>query len=356
MVQTCVFHGRDIVSLSGKCVFLLCNELVRTEMLIFNCHQCSCQQADRANKWPENFLFNSGRCCRNSVKFWWLCFKTQRKEFSIGVGNYKTKRKEMRSHTEPKLKQKRKLDLSLMFVVDYSSQRSWGKVIFLHLSVILLTGGVCTHPRADAPLDRHPSRADTLRADNPLGRHAPFPLHSACWDTVNKRAVRILLECNLVLWSFCMSFDLFRFRSHFCLAWICPFQVEWINRFSKKLFFRSRIQDKNVITAAVVQNCLFQCIITTSWCTFFEAKQPISIKLEKWRMKTVKCGHVSHKTSRIEQTLNNSIYQYSSCNVQWAGLTCVLWVQTCSTPGTPAWVLPHNWNNIIICETMEAIC
>ena len=24
------------------------------------------------------------------------------------------------------------------------------------------------------------------------------PLHSACWDTVNKRAVCILLECNLV--------------------------------------------------------------------------------------------------------------------------------------------------------------
>ena len=35
----------------------------------------------------------------------------------------------------------------------------------------------------------------------PLGRCTPWagtPLISACWDTVNKRAVRILLECILV--------------------------------------------------------------------------------------------------------------------------------------------------------------
>ena len=45
------------------------------------------------------------------------------------------------------------------------------------------------------------------RANVPLGRHAPgqtrlwadTPLHSACWDTVNKWAVRILLKCILVL-------------------------------------------------------------------------------------------------------------------------------------------------------------
>ena len=35
----------------------------------------------------------------------------------------------------------------------------------------------------------------TLWADTPLIRHPP--LRSACWDTVNKREVRILLECNL---------------------------------------------------------------------------------------------------------------------------------------------------------------
>ena len=28
------------------------------------------------------------------------------------------------------------------------------------------------------------------------------PPRSACWNTVNKRVVRILLECNLVIYSF----------------------------------------------------------------------------------------------------------------------------------------------------------
>ena len=53
-------------------------------------------------------------------------------------------------------------------------------------------------PRVDTPPSRHP------RADTPPGRHTPAqcmlgytPLHSAFWDTVNKRAVRIRLECIL---------------------------------------------------------------------------------------------------------------------------------------------------------------
>ena len=44
----------------------------------------------------------------------------------------------------------------------------WGKVIFLHLSVIVFTGGV------------------------------PGQVHPRLGDTGNKRAVRILLECILV--------------------------------------------------------------------------------------------------------------------------------------------------------------
>ena len=53
--------------------------------------------------------------------------------------------------------------------------------MFLHLSVILFTGGL------PAPLSPgRPPWADT-------------PLRSACWDTVNKRAGRILLECILVI-------------------------------------------------------------------------------------------------------------------------------------------------------------
>ena len=117
--------------------------------------------------------------------------------------------------------------------------------MFLHLSVILSTGGcpwahtpqADTHwadkpPQADTPLGRHP-QADTPWSDNPPGRHPPGqtppwadilrqtpprqthihlgrhpcpvrtgihnpPLHSTCWDTVNKQALHILLECIIV--------------------------------------------------------------------------------------------------------------------------------------------------------------
>ena len=132
------------------------------------------------------------------------------------------------------------------------------KVIFLHLSVILFTGGVSASvhagiphlpPRADTPLgadtpwSRHPPRSrhpleqtppprrDPPRADtpweqtppradtpqeqtppwsrqNPQSRHPPRSRHppgantppprSRFWHTVNERPVRILLECILV--------------------------------------------------------------------------------------------------------------------------------------------------------------
>ena len=67
----------------------------------------------------------------------------------------------------------------------YRPQRSCGKVMFLHLSVILSTGGCL----ADTPPGRHPPRADTLppRADTPPpetatagdGTH-PTGMHSCC--------------------------------------------------------------------------------------------------------------------------------------------------------------------------------
>ena len=91
---------------------------------------------------------------------------------------------------------------------NYRPQRSWGKVMFLQASVILLTGGGAwpgppgpgtppprhtpqahpptRHPRHTPPT-RHPPRPGTLPpGENMLG------------DTINVRAVRILLECNLV--------------------------------------------------------------------------------------------------------------------------------------------------------------
>ena len=59
----------------------------------------------------------------------------------------------------------------------------WGKVMFLHLSVILSTRGWCTpplgrHPQPDTPgqtpLGRYPPCADTPWADTPpLGRRLP---------------------------------------------------------------------------------------------------------------------------------------------------------------------------------------
>ena len=54
------------------------------------------------------------------------------------------------------------------------------------MSVILFTGGVSANPlpRADTPGQTPPGQTP--------------PMRSACWDTINYRAVRILLECILV--------------------------------------------------------------------------------------------------------------------------------------------------------------
>ena len=58
--------------------------------------------------------------------------------------------------------------LMLKSITSYSPQRSFGKVIFLHLSAILFTGVGCLphlpgrYPWADTPLGRHPW-ADTPR-------------------------------------------------------------------------------------------------------------------------------------------------------------------------------------------------
>ena len=79
-------------------------------------------------------------------------------------------------------------------VYYYRPQRSWGKVIFSQASVILFTGGgVClsacwdTTPPGPGP----PPGTRHL----PGTRHPP-PEQSILGDTVNERAVCILLECN----------------------------------------------------------------------------------------------------------------------------------------------------------------
>ena len=111
--------------------------------------------------------------------------------------------------------------------IYYRPQRSWGKVIFSQACVILFTGGVCLSACWDTtpppgpgiplgpgtppgpgtlfPRTRHPPGPGTP----PGTRHPPpsrtrhprsrSPLaQSMLGDTVNARAVRILLECNLV--------------------------------------------------------------------------------------------------------------------------------------------------------------
>ena len=69
----------------------------------------------------------------------------------------------------------------------YRPQTKFVKVMFLHLSV-----SHSVHGRGGGvPGQVHP-QAGTLP-----GRY--ITPASACWDTVNKRAVRILMECILVV-------------------------------------------------------------------------------------------------------------------------------------------------------------
>ena len=63
--------------------------------------------------------------------------------------------------------------------------------MFLQVCVILFTGGEYRHP----PDQVHPPGPGT----------PPLPPQSLLRDTVNTRAVRILLECNLVLCPFTLS-------------------------------------------------------------------------------------------------------------------------------------------------------
>ena len=105
--------------------------------------------------------------------------------------------------------------------------------MFSQVSVILLTGGVClsacwdthppeqtppgadkprtdTPPRADTPLEQTPPESRHSPKQTPLGADTPWEQtppgqtdrhthpQSMLGDTVNVRAVRILLECNLV--------------------------------------------------------------------------------------------------------------------------------------------------------------
>ena len=71
----------------------------------------------------------------------------------------------------------------------YRPQRSWGKVVFLHVSVTLFTGGLphCMLGYTPGTRGRHPAGADPPRADTPsTGADPPStrhpPQHRACWE------------------------------------------------------------------------------------------------------------------------------------------------------------------------------
>ena len=89
----------------------------------------------------------------------------------------------------------------------YSPQTKFAKVMFLHVSVILSTGGVClsacwdTTPPSRQPLP--PSRGAGITPEQapPRSRQTP-PKQCMLGDTTNKRAVCILLECILVVFVF----------------------------------------------------------------------------------------------------------------------------------------------------------
>ena len=89
------------------------------------------------------------------------------------------------------------------------------KVIFLHLSVILFTGGVSSRENLPAwrtppssenppcqgeppPTRENPPGPDPPGPEPPPGPDPPSPPGSRLQHTVNERPVRILLECILV--------------------------------------------------------------------------------------------------------------------------------------------------------------
>ena len=105
-------------------------------------------------------------------------------------------------------------------VLFYRPQRSWGKVMFLHVCVILFTGGWCypsMHCRwyPSMPCSRSPGRgACSWGGSAPKGGSAPggSAPRGAWWRPPLGqllRAVHILLECILVwtaeAWNFMFS-------------------------------------------------------------------------------------------------------------------------------------------------------
>ena len=93
-----------------------------------------------------------------------------------------------------------------MFLFHYRPQKICEGYVFTHVCLYTEEEYLDRYPPWQIhPLGRYTPRqvhppAGTLPwagTPHPLGRYSPLQ-SSACWDTVNKQAVRILLECILV--------------------------------------------------------------------------------------------------------------------------------------------------------------
>ena len=103
----------------------------------------------------------------------------------------------------------------------YRPQRSWGKVMFLHVSVILFTGGVClsacwdtTPPEQTPPGQAPPGAVHAERYGQHAGGTHPTGMHS-CWRLV-------LLDKIFLFW-----FTRLHSSRHINKVWIHNFQ-SWI--------------------------------------------------------------------------------------------------------------------------------
>ena len=178
--------------------------------------------------------------------------------------------------------------MHFIWIYFYLPQRSWGKVMFLHLSVILFTGGCLPHPWTDTPPGRHPlgrhpqgrppwadtpwadtrpgqtlalgrhplSRhppwqtphwadtpwADTPQAYTPLGRHptaqcmlryTPHPVHAGIWSTSGRYAS---------YWNAFLSFDYIKKVDDINLK----NYIQFLHKISKRYFhLKFQLQKKN---------------------------------------------------------------------------------------------------------------
>ena len=122
------------------------------------------------------------------------------------------------------------------FVLLPAATKLWPR-LFLHVCVILFTGGGLRAGRIPPDRESPPGQADPPGADTPQpgSRHPPeqnppradTPPGSTLQHTVNEWPVRILLECILVLQIFCRKLHE---NERICTPWGHPWNHPWIRQ------------------------------------------------------------------------------------------------------------------------------